>query len=116
MLRMRLEAGIQHASNCEVPLEESRDSHRILAVCRHAQRERAHPAQRKIAVEGRRGSAHVPLDVPQSLVEVRRVGHQHAHHHIAVPVDILGNRVQYDIRAERERTLTNRGKEGIVND
>ena len=100
-----------------------------LARCRRASRRPAGRSRR--AARMRSGSVLVPRSASQQSIgpgtppaafcrkpsrsrQVVAVGHQHAAHHVAVAVQVLGGGVEHDVGAQLERPLEERRREGVV--
>ena len=92
------------------------DRLRVREVLVHAHVQRAHAAQREIAVERRAGDAEA-VGPPRELVAERGVARDdRAADDVAVAVQILRRRVHDDVRAERDRLLQRRREERVVDD
>ena len=76
--------------------------------------QRAQPAQRQEAVEGRAGETQA-VGPPDELLVQRRVARDHRPaDHVAVAVQVLGGRVHHEVGPEGERLLPGGREEGVV--
>ena len=76
--------------------------------------QRLQPAEHHEAVEGREDRAGRVLEEAELLGEGVVRGHGHAADHVAVPVQVLGHRVDDDVGAHLEGPLEHGGREGVV--
>ena len=82
----------------------------------NARMQRAHAAQREVAVERRAGDAET-VRPPRELVGQRPLSGDHrAADDVAVAVQVFRRRVHDDVRAERDRLLQRRRQERVVDD
>ena len=112
----RLQARVEHPLDLRVALEEARDGEPVGADALHAERERAEPAHDEERVERRHQRAVVLPPVEDLRHDVLRLGDAAPADDVAVPVDVLGDRVDDDVRAELQRALEDGGRERVVDD
>ena len=112
---MRREPGVVHRRDARVARQERGDLERILGVSTHAVRERPDPPEHEPAVERRRDGATRDLEGADPVEElVARLGDDGATHHVGVPAEVLGRRVQDQVGAEPERRLEDGRGGGVV--
>ena len=96
--------------------EEIGDLCGALGLLAHPDRQRLQPLEQRPGVEGRQARAGVAEIVVQILVDPLLVGKDDAAEAAALAVDVLGRRIDDDMRAELERLLLQRRGEDIVDD
>ncbi len=115
MLRVRGQAGVDHFLYRRVGLQPLGQGQRVGAMGLHAQRQRLQATQGQEAVER---ALHAPDGVLQEGHLFGQLGvvahHHHAANHVRVPVEVLGGRVQDQVRAQFQRALQHRRGEGVV--
>src|SRR5581483_11808886 len=92
------------------------DPPRARLVALDAEAERLDPAQREPAVLRARHGADRVLEELELLVERLVARHERAAEDVRVAVDVLGRRVEHDVRSELERALDDRRRERVVDD
>ena len=116
VLRVRGQPGIEHLRDVVALAEEVRDRVRVALVLAHPHRQRLRAARDQERVERAQHRAERLLQEAQVLGDRVVVRHRRAADHVAVPADVLGRRVDHDVRAERERRLEVRRAERVVDD
>jgi hypothetical protein len=105
---------IPHAAHVVLSLEPRREGRGVAGVVLEARVQRAQSAQGEKAVERCAGDTEA-VGPPGHLLMHRGVARDHrAADHVAVPVQVLGGRVDNEVRAERQRLLPGRRQESIV--
>ena len=99
-----------------VRLEEVDNGPRIRAVLLHAEGERLQPAQDEPAVERAGDGAERLLEEDEALGDRRVVRRREATDEVGVAAEVLRQRVDDDVGAERERLLEVRRGERVVDD
>ncbi|MNU92512.1 hypothetical protein D3C71_824310 [compost metagenome] len=115
MLRVRGQARVDHLLHCRVLFQPLCQRHRVGAVRLHAQRQGLQATQRQEAVERALHATHRVLQEGHLLGQFGVVtDHDHATDHVRVAIEVLGGRVQHQVRAQLQRTLQHRRGEGVV--
>src|SRR5574337_2011899 len=86
----------------------------VLAVPLHAQHQRLQPPYGQVGVEWTRHRACPVLQESERGVQLFIVGDQRTTHHVGVPADVFGGRVQHHVSAEGQRLLQRGRGEGVV--
>ncbi len=111
---MGLQPGIDDLVHLGVVAEELGHFHGVGHVPVHAHRQGLQTAQQQPGVEGRDAAAHVPQDLHPRLHHPVRLAHQDTGHGVAVSSDVLGGRMQDDVRAQFQGVLQVGRAEGVV--
>jgi hypothetical protein len=91
--------------NATVGLEVFGYGHGVGGVPLHTHMQSLHTTQRQIRVHGTGDGADAILQEAKLVVDLIAVGSHNTHDHIAVPVDVFGDTVHHNVRAEAERGL-----------
>src|SRR4051794_14251380 len=94
--------------------EELDDAFGVVAVALHPDRQRLEAAQGQPGIERAGHRAHGVLVVADLLGEVQVPHDDRSPDHVAVSTGVLGRRVDDDVRAQGQRTLEVRRREGVV--
>jgi len=114
MTRVRFQTRIEHPVHRGVSHQEIGHGRGILLVPIHSHREGLNAANHQPAVKGR-GAA--PHGVEQELNLFRQLvsgGYHRPTYHIAVPIEILGGRVDHQVNPILNRVQKIRCRKGIV--
>ena len=112
--RMRGEPRVVNGQHGGMLHESCRDQVRVLFVHAHPREQRAHAAQREIAVERRTGESKT-VGPPTQRLEMRIVACDDCTaDNVAVPIQILRRGVHHEIGAQCERLLQCRRQERVV--
>ena len=114
VLRVALEAGVDHALDARVLLEPARQFQRVVAVRAHAQVQGLESAQGEKTVERPGDGADRVLQECHRFGQIRCAGHDDAADHVGMAVEVLGGRVQHQVRAVLQRALQHGRAEGVV--
>ncbi len=95
-------------------LEPGGDPHAGLAVPGHSKGEGLHAAQGEVRVEGTHDRADRVLQVADAFGQFGGADHEGAADHVGVTTEVLGDRVEDDVRTEFERPLERGRREGVV--
>ena len=114
--RMAGKARVEHPLDGGMTFEERRDLACVLAVLPHPDRERLDPAQHQPGVERSGDRPERLLEEVETFRECVVVGRDESADRVAVAAEVLGGRVHDDVRAQRERLLQVRRREGVVDD
>ena len=114
--RMVRQAGVEHALDGRVPVEELGDLPGVLGVLAHAHRERLDPAQDEPRVEGAGDGAERLLQEVEAFRQRVVVRRDEPADRVAVAAEVLRRRVDDDVGAELERLLQVGRRERVVDD
>ena len=116
MIRVRRKTRIQHLDNFLAGLQEFRDGLRILAVPIHPHTQGFYTTCVEVGVERRGDWPGATEEEIYGLVQLGAVVHDRPAHHIRVPADVLGGRVNYHVRAQIQWSLQVGAAERVVDD
>ena len=114
MVGVGLETGVEDALDRLVARKRRGDLQGVGALPLDAQGQRLHPAEEQPAVKWRWHRADRVLVEAQLLLQLVVAGHHGAANDVAVPADVLGRAVHDDVRAQVQRLLQVRRREGVV--
>jgi len=111
---MRSQPRIKNSSYFRVRIKVPRDSQAIGVVLKHSHCERFDATRRQEAVHGRQAGARGALNKVNLLGILRTRKDHRTSSRIAVPVQVFGQRMYDDVRAEFDRALQIRSEESVV--
>ena len=114
MLRVALQTGVDHAFDGGMVFQPARQLQRVVAVRAHAQVQRLQAAQREKTVERPGDGADRVLQEGHRFGQLRRAGDDDAADDVGMAVEVLGGRMQHQVRAVLQRTLQHGRAESVV--
>ena len=114
VLRVRRQPGIDHPPDARMVLQEAGHRHGVLLVRLHADRKRGRAPHDEPGVEGRENPAVVDRRFEAQRRDVLPASEHRAAHRVAVPADVLGERVHDVVGAQLEGTGRNGCGEGGI--
>ncbi len=114
VLRVALEAGVDHAFDGRVLFQPLGKFQRVRAMGLHAQVQGFQAAHGEEGIERAGDGTDRVLQEGQAFGQFIGAGDDDAADNVGVAIDVLGGRVHYQIRAEFQRALHRRAAEGVV--